>query len=47
MVFYSQLLEKIPECVVFELLFIIRDEDSRDFEVANDAFPDEVSNVFS
>ena len=46
MVFDSQLLEKIPECVVFELLSIIRDEDSRDSESANDAFPNEVSDVF-
>ena len=47
MVFDSQLLAEIPECVVVELLSIIRDKDSRDSKAANDAFPEEVSNVFS
>ena len=46
MVFNSQLLAEVPECVVVELLSIIREEDPGDFEATNDAFPDEVSDVF-
>ena len=46
MVFDSQLLVEIPECVVVKLLSIIRDKHSRDSEVANVAFPDEVSDIF-
>ena len=47
MVFDSQLLAEIPECVVMELFSIIIDEDSRDSKAENDAFLDEVSNIFS
>ena len=46
MVFNSQLLAKVPECVIVELLSNIRDEDPGDFEATNDAFPDEVLDVF-
>ena len=45
MVFDSQLLVEVLECVVVELFPIIRDEDSEDFEVANNAFQDEVSDI--
>ena len=47
MVFDSQLLVEIPKCVVMEMFSIIIDEDSKDSKAANDAFLDEVSNVFS
>ena len=47
MVFNSQLLADIPECIIVKLLSIIKDEDSKDSEVANDAFPDEVLDIFS
>ena len=47
MVFDSQLLAEIPECVVVELFSIIKDEDTKDSKAANNAFLDEVSNVFS
>ena len=40
-----QLLTKISECIIIELLSIIRDEDSRDAEVANNAFLDEASDI--
>ena len=46
MVFDSQLLADIPECIIVKLLSIIKDEDSKDSEVANDAFPDEVLDIF-
>ena len=46
MVFNSQLLAKVPECVIVELLSNIRDEDPGDFKATNDAFPDEVLDVF-
>ena len=45
MVFDSQLLAEVLECVVVELFPIIRDEDFGDFEVANNAFQDEVSDI--
>ena len=46
MVFDSQLLEEVLECIVVELLPIIRDKDFGDSEAANDAFPNEASDVF-
>ena len=46
-VFDPQLLAKVHECVVIELLSIIRDKDSRNAKVANDVFPDKTSNILS
>ena len=46
MVFNSQLLAKVPECVIVELLSNIKDEDPGDSEATNDAFPDEVLDIF-
>ena len=45
MAFDPQLLAKVYECIVIELLSIIRDKDSRDAEVANDVFPDKTSDI--
>ena len=45
MVFDPQLLAKVPQCVVIKLFSIISDEDSRDAKAANDAFPDEASDI--
>lgn len=42
MVFDSQLLVEISECIVVKLLSINRDEDSRDSEATNDVLPDKV-----
>ena len=36
---------KILKCVIIEFLSIIRDENLRDFEVVNDAFPDEALDI--
>ena len=44
MVFDSYLLAEVFECVIVKLFAIVRDEDSGDTEVADDAFPDGVSN---
>jgi len=44
-VFDPQLLAKVPQCVIIKLLSIIKDEDSRDAKAANDAFPDEASDI--
>ena len=46
MILNPQLLPKIFECIIVKLLSIIKDDDPRDFEVANDAPPDEASNIF-
>ena len=46
MVSNPQVLAKISKCVIVELLSIVRDKDPRDSEAANDASPDEVSNIF-
>lgn len=46
MVFYSQLLVEISECIVVKLLSINRDEDSRDSEATNDVLPDKVLDFF-
>ena len=45
MVFDYQLLAEVFECVVVELFPIVRDEDSRDTEAANDVFPDEALDI--
>ena len=45
MVFDSQLLAEVFECIVVELFAIVRDEDSRDTKAANDAFPDEALDI--
>ena len=37
---------KISKCVIVELLSIVKDEDPRDSESANDASLDEVSDIF-
>ena len=46
MVFDSQLLVEISECIVVKLLSINRDEDSRDSEATNDVLPDKVLDFF-
>ena len=40
-----QLLAEVSECTVIELFPIVRDKYSRDFELANNASPNEVSNI--
>ena len=40
------MLAKISECVIVELLSIVRDENPGDLEAANDTFPDEASDIF-
>ena len=37
---------EIPECIIVELISIVRDEDLRDSEVANDTFLEEASDIF-
>jgi len=46
MILDPQLLAKISECVIVELLSIIKDDDLGDSKAANDALPDEVSDIF-
>ena len=46
MVLNPQLLAKIPECIIIKLLSIVRHEDSRDSETADDVFLDESSDIF-
>lgn len=46
MVFDSQLLAKVFDHILVKLFVIVRNEDSRDTKVANNAFPNEVSNMF-
>ena len=43
--FWFQLLAKVLDYVVVELFPIVRDEDSRDTEAANDAFPNEALDI--
>ena len=38
-------LAKVLECVIVELLSIVRDKDHGDSEATNDAFPDETSEI--
>ena len=45
MILNPQLLTEIFECVIFELLSIIIDEDPRDAEMANDNFPKKTANI--
>ena len=40
------LLAKIFECVIVELLFIVRDEDLGDSEATNDTFSNKTSDIF-
>ena len=37
---------KIFECVIVELLSIVKDDDPRDSEVVNDTLPDKASEIF-
>ena len=37
---------KIFECVIVELLSIVKDDDSHDSEVVNDTLPDKASEIF-
>ena len=37
---------KIPECIIVELISIVKDEDLGDSEATNDTFPKEASNIF-
>ena len=46
MVLDLQLLAKVFEHVVVELLSIIRDKDPGNSESANDALPNEATNIF-
>ena len=46
MILDPQLLAKIFDCVIVELLSIVRDEDPGDFKVTNDALLDEVLDIF-
>ena len=46
MVLYSQLLAKVSERVVIELLSIIRDEDLRNSKSIKDAFLNEATDIF-
>ena len=46
MILDPQLLAKISDCVIIVLLSIIKDDDLRDSEAANDALPNEVLNIF-
>jgi len=39
------LLAEISECIIVELLAIVRDEDSRDSKAANDTFLDKALDV--
>ena len=41
-----QLLAEILECIIIELLSIVRHEDSGDSEMADDVFLDEASDIF-
>ena len=45
-VLYSQLLAKVSEHVIVKLLSIIRDDDLRNFESADDALPNEATDIF-
>ena len=45
MILGPQLFAKISKCVIIKLLSIVRDEDPRDSEVANDAFLDKALDV--
>ena len=40
-----QLLAEVSKCVIIKMLSIVRDEDPRDSEVANDAFLDKALDV--
>ena len=40
-----QLLAEISKCIIVELLAVVKDEDSRNSEVANDTFPDKAPDV--
>ena len=46
MVFDPQLLAKVSKCIVVELFAIVRDEDPRNLELADDALPDEAMDIF-
>ena len=37
---------EITECIIVELLSIVKHEDSRDSETADDVFLEEASNIF-
>ena len=45
MILDPQLLAEIFVCIIVELLSIVRDDDPRDSEAANDSFPDEVLDI--
>ena len=45
MVLDPQLLAEVSKCVIIKLLSIVRDEDPRDSETANDPFPDKAPDV--
>ena len=44
-VFYSQLLAEVSKCIIIELLSIVKDEDPRNFELVDDALPNEVMDI--
>ena len=43
MVLHPQLLAKVSECVIVKLFSIVRDEDLRNSELVDDAFPNKVT----
>ena len=45
MVLDPQLLAEIFECIIIELLSIVKYEDPGDFEAANDAFPNKAPDI--
>ena len=45
MVFDSQLIAKVFECIIVKQFTIVRDEDPRDPKLVNDALPDEAINI--
>ena len=45
MVFYPRLIAKVFECIIVELFSIVRDEDSRNPEPANDSLPDKATSI--
>ena len=45
MVSDPQLLVEVSDCNIAKLLTIVKDKNPRDLKVANDAFPNEVSDI--
>ena len=45
MVFDSQLMTKVSERIIVKLSAIVKDEDPRDPKLANDALPNEATDI--